>query len=44
MFRFPLMGGSLSLDVYARAMTPAKLEAQGWVLRQLLVTDTKAAA
>ena len=33
-----------TLDVYARAMTPAKLEAQGWVLRQLLIVDTKAVA
>ena len=33
-----------TLDVYARAMTPAKLEAQGWVLRQLLTVDTKAVA
>jgi integrase len=30
-----------TLDVYARAMTPAKLEAQGWVLRQLLAADVK---
>ena len=25
-----------TLDIYAKAMTPAKLEAQGWVLGQLL--------
>jgi integrase len=30
-----------TLDVYARAMTPAKLDAQGWVLRQLLPGDVK---
>jgi len=33
-----------TLDIYARAMTPAKLEAQGWVLRQLLPGDGKAVA
>ena len=32
-----------TLDVYARAMTPAKIEAQGWVLRQLLTADVKTA-
>src|SRR6266852_8159410 len=36
--------GKTTLDVYARAMAPAKLEAQGWVLRQLLTEDTKAVA
>lgn len=30
-----------TLDVYARSMTPAKLEAQGWVLQQLLTADVK---
>jgi integrase len=33
-----------TLDVYARAMTPAKIEAQGWVLQQLLAGDMKSAA
>ena len=33
-----------TLDIYAKAMTPAKLEAQGWVLQQLLTGDVKAAA
>lgn len=33
-----------TLDVYARAMTPAKLEAQGWVLRQLLPGEVKPVA
>jgi integrase len=33
-----------TLDVYARAMTPAKLEAQGWVLRQLLPGEVKTVA
>jgi hypothetical protein len=35
---------NISSVPYARAMTPAKLEAQGWVLRQLLTVDTKAVA
>ena len=30
-----------TMDVYARAMTPAKLEAQGWVLEQLLAAEVK---
>jgi integrase len=30
-----------TLEVYARAMTPAKLEAQGWVLQQLLTAEVK---
>ena len=30
-----------TLDVYARAMTPAKLKAQGWVLQQLLAAEVK---
>jgi integrase len=33
-----------TLDIYAKAMTPAKLEAQGWVLQQLLTGDVKAVA
>jgi len=33
-----------TLDIYAKAMTPAKLEAQGWVLQQLLTGDVKVAA
>ena len=33
-----------TLDVYARAMTPAKLEAQGSVLQQLLVAEVKSPA
>lgn len=28
-----------TLDIYAKAMTPAKLEAQGWVLQQLLTPE-----
>lgn len=32
-----------TLDVYARAMTPAKIEAQGWVLQQLLADSPKVA-
>jgi len=32
-----------TLDIYALAMTPAKLEAQGWVLQQLLTADVKSA-
>ena len=30
-----------TLDIYARAITPAKLQAQGWVLQQLLPAKTK---
>ncbi len=34
-----------TLDIYAKAMTPAKLEAQKWVLTlQLLTGDVKAVA
>jgi integrase len=33
-----------TLDIYAKAVTPAKLEAQGWVLRQLLDGDVEIAA
>jgi integrase len=32
-----------TLDVYAQAMTPAKLEAQGWVLTQLMTGDQTSA-
>jgi len=30
-----------TLDVYARAMTPAKVETQGWMMRKLLGKDAK---
>jgi integrase len=30
-----------TLDIYAKAMTPAKLEAQGWVLEQLLTSSAQ---
>lgn len=33
----------ITLDVYARSTTPAKMEAQGWVMQQLLPVDAKAA-
>lgn len=33
-----------TLDIYARAITPAKLQAQGWVLQQLLPAETKCLA
>jgi len=32
----------ITLDAYARATTPAKIEAQGWVMQQLLTEDSKA--
>jgi integrase len=32
-----------TLDIYAKAMTPAKLEAQGWVLEQLLAGKNQSA-
>ena len=32
-----------TLDIYAKAMTPAKPEAQGWVLQQLLTEEVKSA-
>ncbi len=32
-----------TLDIYAKAMTPAKLEAQGWVLEQLLTGNLQSA-
>jgi integrase len=33
----------ITLDAYARSTTPAKIEAQGWVMQQLLTDDSKAA-
>jgi len=33
----------ITLDAYARSTTPAKIEAQGWVMQQLLAEDAKAA-
>jgi integrase len=33
----------ITLDAYARSTTPAKIKAQGWVMRQLLSEDSKAA-
>lgn len=33
----------ITLDAYARSTTPAKIEAQGWVMNQLLAEGTKAA-
>jgi hypothetical protein len=32
----------ITLDAYARSTTPAKIEAQGWVMTKLLAEDTKA--
>src|SRR5262249_3123647 len=32
----------ITLDAYARSTTPAKIEAQGWVMQQLLSGDAKA--
>jgi integrase len=32
----------ITLDAYARSTTPAKMEAQGWVMEQLLTEDAKA--
>lgn len=32
----------ITLDAYARSTTPAKMEAQGWVMEQLLGEDAKA--
>jgi integrase len=32
-----------TLNIYARAMSPAKLEAQGWVLQQLLPEEFESA-
>jgi integrase len=34
----------ITLDAYARSTTPAKIEAQGWVMQQLLTEGTKAVA
>src|ERR1700733_1100633 len=31
----------ITLDAYARSTTPAKIEAQGWVMEQLLRKDSK---
>jgi len=33
----------ITLDAYARSTTPAKIEAQGWVMQQLLTESSKAA-
>jgi len=33
----------ITLDAYARSTTPAKIEAQGWVMQQLVTEDSKAA-
>lgn len=33
----------ITLDAYVRSTTPAKMEAQGWVMEQLLAEDAKAA-
>ena len=33
----------ITLEAYARSTTPAKIEAQGWVMQQLLTEDAKAA-
>lgn len=33
----------ITLDAYARSTTPAKMEAQGWVMQQLLAQDAKTA-
>ncbi|MGA2376986.1 MAG: site-specific integrase [Candidatus Sulfotelmatobacter sp.] len=33
----------ITLDAYSRSTTPAKIEAQGWVMQQLLTEDSKAA-
>jgi len=33
----------ITLDAYARSTTPAKIEAQGWVMQQLLTENSKAA-
>lgn len=33
----------ITLDAYARSTTPAKIEAQGWVMQELLAEDPKAA-
>jgi hypothetical protein len=33
----------ITLDAYARSTTPAKIEAQGWVMKELLTESSKAA-
>ena len=33
----------IALDAYARSTTPAKMEAQGWVMQRLLAEDAKVA-
>ncbi|MFZ0298590.1 MAG: hypothetical protein WAM13_09610 [Candidatus Sulfotelmatobacter sp.] len=33
----------ITLDRYTRSTTPAKIEAQGWVMQELLAEDAKAA-
>jgi integrase len=33
---------TITLDAYTRSTTPAKIEAQGWVMQQLLADDSKA--
>lgn len=33
----------ITLDAYTRSTTPAKIEAQGWVMQQLLMESSKAA-
>ena len=33
----------ITLDAHARSTTPAKIEAQGWVMGQLLAEDSKTA-
>jgi len=33
----------ITLDAYARSATPAKIEAQGWVMEQLLTAESRAA-
>ena len=32
----------ITLDAYTRSTTPAKIEAQGWVMQQLLAENSKA--
>jgi hypothetical protein len=44
MFRRGQINPLITLDAYARSTTPAKIEAQGWVMQQLLMDDSKAAA
>ena len=35
---------TITLDVYTRSTTPAKIEAQGWVMQQLLSSESSKAA